>query len=438
MKKIILSALAIGSVCAFASNVAQAASSDDVMARLAALEKENAAIRKENAALLENKRLRERNSVLKHSAPRRQSQQASVSPTPAVAQSAFDAYAALPVRREPLETRGQFRVWGEGGAFWSGGDPVSSSYSLTDFTGLGGLLGGGGGGGIPGIFNLNPKVGWEAAAGFDYRLANSPWHVSGQFRYGEGGKANGAASSAGIIDPTLLALLGGNNNPFAGATIGGSQDIAASYNETHWLADLAVGRDVIGAGPDAMQLKAGVRIAELTGTLRTSNNSNTFANFPAPVDIGIGFPISSFNSGSVIGSEQRDSFLGIGPRIGIEGSVPFASRWSFDYLGDAALLFGNQKQRIASTSAMSVSPAILALLLGGGGATSSVTTDQRFATLFNADIQVGVSYWLTQNVKLSASYRLDAFVNITDPLPGSMQTVNRYIHGPRLGVSGSF
>lgn len=435
MKKIIVSALAIGGMCAVAMPAAQAGQSD-IEARLAALEKENAAIRKENAALLDNKQLRQRNATLKSSTAQIQPL-ASASPVPVVTQSAFDAYAAdLPVAyKAPVESRGQFRVWGEGGAFWTGGDPVTSNYTLTDFTGLGAFAGNGG---TVGAFDLTPKVGWEAAAGFDYRFANSPWHISGQFRYGEGGKASGAASSAGTVDPAILALLGGNNNPFAGGTIGGSQDIAASYNETHWLADLAVGRDVIGTGSDAMQLKAGIRIAELTGTLRTSNNSNTYINFPAPVDFfGIGTPFSSLAFGTLAHSEQRDSFLGVGPRIGIEGSLPFADRWTFDYLGDAALLFGNQKQRITSTSQSTISPAILAALIGGGG-TSSVSTDQRFATVFNADIQVGVSYWLTRNVKLSASYRLDAFVNITDPLPGSMQTVNRYIHGPRLGVSGTF
>lgn len=436
MKKIILSALAVGSVCVLAGHAAQAASNDDVRARLTALEKENASIRRENAALLENKKLRERNARLKSPVVRSQPQ-ASVSPVPVVSQNAFDAYAALPVRREQLETRGQFRFWGEGGAFWSGGDSVASSYSLTDFSGLGGLLGGGGGGN-PGIFDLTPKVGWEAAAGFDYRFANSPWHISGQFRYGEGGKTNGSASSAGTVDPAILAALGGNNNnPFVGATIGGSQDIAASYNETHWLADIAVGRDVIGAGPEAMQLKAGIRIAELVGTLRRSNNSNTYLNFAAPVDLlGIG-AFSSYSFGSLTDSTQRDSFLGVGPRIGIEGSLPFADRWSFDYLGDAAVLFGNQKQVITSTTASVYSPALLALLAGGGG-TSAITRDQRYSTVFNADIQVGVSYWLTHNVKLSASYRLDAFVNATDDTTGALPTVNRYIHGPHLGVSGMF
>jgi hypothetical protein len=54
---------------------------------------------------------------------------------------------------------------------------------------------------IPGIFNLDPKIGWEAATGFDYKFANSPWHVNGQFRYGQGGNTSGTARSSGALDP---------------------------------------------------------------------------------------------------------------------------------------------------------------------------------------------------------------------------------------------
>jgi hypothetical protein len=37
-------------------------------------------------------------------------------------------------------------------------------------------------------------------------------------------------------------------------------------------------------------------------------------------------------------------------------------------------------------------------ILAGGNNSSNTSTAQRFATVFNADIQVGVSYWFTQNV----------------------------------------
>ena len=137
-------------------------------------------------------------------------------------------------------------------------------------------------------------------------------------------------------------------------------------------------------------------------------------------------------------TNQRNSFLGAGPRLGIEGAVPFAGSWAFDYLGDVAVLFGNQKLVNTSTSARSFDPAVLNSTLGS--VSSSTSTDQRFATVFNADIQVGVSYWMTPNVKLSASYRLDAYFNVLNQAfsTDTKQTLDRYIHGPRLGLSATF
>jgi hypothetical protein len=79
----------------------------------------------------------------------------------------------------------------------------------------------------------------------------------------------------------------------------------------------------------------------------------------------------------------------------------------------------------------------------GAISASSSNTDQRSSTVFNADMQVGVSYWVSQNVKLSASYRLDAYFNVLTGLsaindPTKLQTMDRYIHGPHVGVSATF
>ncbi|MGH2548227.1 MAG: hypothetical protein ACRDHN_02495, partial [Thermomicrobiales bacterium] len=336
--KIIIGALVVGS--AFTAHAASAGQSDDVLARLDALEKENSAIRRENKALGENRSLRERNADLKTSSPQPVAQAA-----PAVVYAEkpakgftdkmtdfFGAYAAdLPVAYKARpELPGQFRIWGEGGAIWSGGDPVLSNYSLFNLTTFSA---------IPGQFDLTPKIGWEVATGFDYRFAGSPYHVSGQFRYGESGRASGSASTSGNLDPALLALLGGNNNPFAGAVIGGSETQAANYREKHWLTDIAFGRDVAGNGPDALQVKGGLRIAEFVGTTNTSDVSNFFANFPVPIPFGPLGPISSATLSTSSLTNTRTSFLGAGPLIGINGSIPFAGKWSFDYTADAAVLF---------------------------------------------------------------------------------------------------
>jgi Legionella pneumophila major outer membrane protein precursor len=446
MKKIILSALAVGGLCSMAGQLAHAGQNDDMLARLNALEKENAAIRRENAALQDNKTLRARNTELKSSVTPTvivtqpalpASPQTVVSAAPVINGDVFGAYAAdLPAAyKAPVESRGQFRFWGEAGAMLSGGDPNSADYNLLG--GLGPLLAGGVGG--IGSIDLSPKIGWETAAGFDYRFAGSPWHLSGQFRYGESGKASGSVSAAGAVDPVVAQLIFGGGNPLpAGFSSGASDAFSASYQETHWLADLAVGRDVIGSGPDAMQVKGGIRIAELVGTSNSLDATNFFLN---GIPINLGVPVgNSISFATATSVATRNSYFGVGPRVGIEGSVPLVGSWTFDYLGDAAVLFGNQKQTTKTIANTSVSPAILGVLGGLGGGLSSITTtnDQRYATVFNGDIQIGVSYLLTHNVKLSASYRLDAFVNATDDAIGAMPTVNRYIHGPHLGVSGTF
>jgi hypothetical protein len=420
MKAILITALAL-SACA--SPAAYAASNDDVMARLAALEKENAAIRKENAALRENKALRAQNAALKSSPG-----PVAIS-APNAKRDAYSAYATdLPTayKASPVETAGQLRLWGEGGAIWSGGDVTTSPYNLSNLLGSN----------TAGAFDLAPKLGWQAAAGFDYRFAGSPWHVSAQFRYGESGRFSGTAAVGGVLDPALIPLLGG---PIAGGSA--SDTLTIGYKETHWLVDGAVGYDVLGSGRNAMQVKLGLRIAEVAGKTDSLQSNALSVNFNAPFDIlGTGILVNSFGTTTTNAITTRSSFLGAGPRIGVEGSAPLGGGWALDYAGDAAVLFG--RQRLVSTTVNTIvsDPAIIAAIIGGGGSTVNTSTDQRYATVFNADLQVGVSYWLTDQVKLSASYRLDAYFNVLNQTfsTTSNQTIDRYVHGPRLGVSATF
>ncbi len=66
--------------------------------------------------------------------------------------------------------------------------------------------------------------------------------------------------------------------------------------------------------------------------------------------------------------------------------------WTFDYLGDVAALFGTQKfQRVATKDNFVVN-------LPGAVLLNPRVLDavDKFGTVFNADIQLGVSYWLSQ------------------------------------------
>ena len=435
MKKLFGSTIAVSLL--LAQTPALAGAGDDLAVRLATIERENAAMKKEIAAFRENKKLREKKSAFQRDAARFEPPVNNSSPT-IPSGKAFDAYAAdLPAayKARPAEASGQFTVWGDGAAIFTGGTPTDGSYTLLDFNTFVFPAPPIASQGPAGNVDLRPKIGWEAATGFDYRFSDQLWHVSGAFRYGQS-RASGGAATAGGVDPALFAAAG---FPLpAGFTTSGTDSIALRNTETHWQADLAVGRDVLGSGRDAMQLKFGLRIAEFEQNRSALARTSLVETFGAPINIG-GVPLTGLALDSVTNTTIRNSFLGAGPRFGIEGAVPLAENWSFDYQGDVAALFGQQRIVSSSTVAVTTVPANLIALLGGTLTPTTSSSDQRFATVFNADMQVGVSYWLTRQVKVSASYRLDAYFNvIATTLGTNAQTIDRYIHGPRLGVSATF
>jgi hypothetical protein len=465
MKRVLVGAMAIAS--AVTGTAAFAGQTEEIIARLDALEKENSAIRRENTALSENKSLREKNTALKSSTspqrtvaePAPAGQQRVAEPVsepvpltvaaakPALSENAslteklanfFGANAAdLPVayKARPLPTPGILRFWGEGGAIWSGGDPVEDTFRLINLNG-----------GVAGKMNLLPKLGWEGAAGFDYRFTDSLYHVSGQFRYGEPGKTSASAAASGTLNPILLALLTGGAGGGRTLQISAGQTQADDYKETHWLADIAFGRDVAGIGPDAMQVKGGMRIQEFRNTISTLNTTNFTVNVgPPPIPVfGNTFAINTSSN-----FENAVNFLGAGPLIGIQGAVPFAGKWSFDYTGDLAVLFGTQTSQQTTINAASITPAFLNILAAGGN-NANVNSTSKFATMLSGDIQAGFGYWVTPNVKVAGSYRLDALVNVDNVSSsrnvGNLQfgsgpfnfTPTRYTHGPRLTVTGQF
>lgn len=427
---VVAAAIAAG-VCLFVSPAALAGG--DETNRITALEGENALMRKEIDDLRKSLTTGERTISCARSArsTERKQMPASLAPQTNRKSDPFGAYAAdLPATYKAVpmtEARGELRLWGEGGATWTGGDPSLLFYPSTNLSFVSSGLGP-----IPGsqYFDLKPKLGWEGAGGFDYRFANSPWHVSGQFRYGEG-TAKGSFAASRSADPTLL----GNNN-IAAVNLG--QAIDADGKETHWLADLAIGRDVLGNGPDAMQVKAGLRISEFRASTSSRETDAAFEAFNRAVVIS-GITTSSLSATTTTNLTQEARFLGAGPRIGVEGSVPFAGKWSFDYLGDAAVLFGTQRYSQVQNGSTVVVPTIL----GASPLTLFPSLDERFATVFNGDLQFGFSYWFTPNVKMSASYRLDAYLNVLTGLSptndvSKLQTVDRFIHGPRLGITAQF
>jgi hypothetical protein len=420
MKKSLSAAVMIAVLCC-----GPAVAGNDEAARIAALEQENAQMRKELDELRQSqKRLGQQIAKPTFSQTRGE---AKLAPGGAPIRSSnlwrdpFEAQAAytkMPVKAGPIvETRGRWRVWGEGGATWTAGDPSLLFYTPISLTGSASDQ----------SFNLRPGLGWEGAVGFDYRFANSLWHIGGQFRYGEGRATGSFASSASTTATGISNITSEFDN----------QSIAAAGKERHWFADVTIGRDVLGSGPDALQVKGGVRISEFraaTSSLETVVGGLVF-NAPQTVN---GITFTTLNIFTNINTMQEAKFLGAGPVIGFEGSVPFAGHWAFEYAADAAVLFGSQRYTQSVSNVVTSAPV--------NAINQSLQTNsfsQKNATVFNPDVQIGVSYWVTPQVKVTGSYRLDAYLNVLTSLSPvndvtKLQTVDRLIHGPRVAVSAQF
>jgi hypothetical protein len=327
------------------------------------------------------------------------------------------------VTKAPPATKGELKFFVEGGADWTAGDPVYAAY-----LGLTGIN----------LFKLTPKVGWNAAEGFDYRFADSPWHVSMQVRYGlakttDQAKSNAFAAFAVFVNPI-----------FVGYVVGAAQTVQTAHRETHALADFAVGRDVLGTtGRDAMQVKVGLRAADLTArTNTTSNSALGFALAAGYVGLGgVGLAALATNQTNI---EQRSSFRGVGPVVGLNGSVPLHGGFSFDYLADAAVLLGQQKFSILTTGQTTAAAAGLgavAVIAAVGFPTSAGIASSQNAAVGNVDLQFGFSYFIVPSLKVGASYRVDAYSQAMTTLDtkgnaNQLTKIDRIYHGPLVSLTG--
>jgi hypothetical protein len=202
--------------------------------------------------------------------------------------------------------------------------------------------------------------------------------------------------------------------------------------------------------PRLVQINFGVRVAEVRAT--TTATTNTSATATRVFQLNVADPLSltdtaiSVATGSDVTSVRR-SFLGAGPRVGLEGSVPLGGMWAFDYSGNAAVLFGDTKITSESSSGASLRQTLTTTAGGAVLATQTSTSSQpgpasstnwsSSITVFNFDVQGGLAWWFTPNTKLAVSYRLDAFI---DPLRAAPDggSLSRYYHGPKLTLTGRF
>jgi hypothetical protein len=296
--------------------------------------------------------------------------------------------------------------WVEGGAF-NTSDPAAGPFPF-----------------LATPVGITPKLGFEGAIGFDYTSpALAPYHISGQFRYGAS-ERKGKTFPATIFVPSPPGFVFASRTTTAFATGTGSADI----KQHHWLVDFAAGRDFqLGSGQ--VQAKLGIRVADIYSKITGSGTVSGSDTTPPAV----GSPITG-----VFSFTSRSRFLGIGPRVGIEGAIPLSGAWSLDYLGGMAVLFGKRSYDSSSVITLTLNPGSPGG--GGSGTLTTATSISDTGAIFNLDGQAGVSYWFNPNFKMTASYRFDGYWNAlkTVNTAGTIVNENVFYYGPMLRATMKF
>ena len=132
---------------------------------------------------------------------------------------------------------------------------------------------------------------------------------------------------------------------------------------------------------------------------------------PGPYYPGTNIPSST----TITGIERSVVFKGVGPRIGMEGSIPVAAKVSLDLDASLAVLIGKR------TTTDSVD-----------GLVVNVVTED--AAVTNISASAAVSYALSATSEVSLGYSGQYFQNLLDPL-GSGHILN---HGPFVKFSTKF
>jgi hypothetical protein len=113
-------------------------------------------------------------------------------------------------------------------------------------------------------------------------------------------------------------------------------------------------------------------------------------------------------------------YLGVGPRVGFEGSNPLQSSWVVEWHVGAALLFGNRT-----------------LDTNGGAANSLLPNFSSGGSAVNVDGLLGLSYWFDTASKLTVGYRADYMKGSPAwNLSGAAaENADRINHGPMIRFS---
>ena len=183
----------------------------------------------------------------------------------------------------------------------------------------------------------------------------------------------------------------GTPSPFYLQSTPSTPYVPGSTKSPHGFADYSIGR-TLGFGQELglgnMQATLGVRMAE---------------------------PLAS--NGFTPSFDPR-RYLGVGPRMGLEGNQPLQSSWVAEWQDGAALLSGN---RTFDTDGVLNSP---------------LPNFANSGSVVNVDGKLGLSYWFDSASKLTLSYRADYFKGSSAFNIGTAADhTDRVDHGPMVRFS---
>jgi hypothetical protein len=161
------------------------------------------------------------------------------------------------------------------------------------------------------------------------------------------------------------------------------------------------------------------------------NATRGFTDLSIAQPLGIGRELGIGNVSATLGARVADPliangftppyddrrYLGVGPRLGLQGNAPVTSSWNVEWQVGASMLFGN------STA--------------DGAAYNPVTSysGSQSGSVVNVDGLLGLSHWFDAASKLTLGYRADAhFKNTQNSNFGvpPAQSADRIDHGPMV------
>jgi iron complex outermembrane receptor protein len=265
---------------------------------------------------------------------------------------------------------------------------------------------------LPGSVRSAPSIGWDTTARVTFQPENSDWIFTAAASYGRSAKK---ASSHDQYYPPHSS--GKYHSQFF--------DTRTSTHESHAVIDFKAGKDV-GLGMfgahSLSSLDLGLRYAQFNSTTHSYVTSGPPQHKYAQINDEM---------------HMQRQFTGIGPSISFDSSDPVAGSLaeglSLDWGANAAILFGRQKAKIASSqierrhyiNLMSPLVKIISQTAFARGRNVIVPNVGGFA---------GLSFRYAV-AKVSFGYRADLFFGALDGGIGVQKTYDRNFYGPFASVS---